>query len=130
MQTFQRYVNLVDLAMSTSIESTKVYWLAKISVDTAENETLKITDWAAGENTELVVSRLLEADLVHEGWGWGNREWTDTIQSGKNNHKNNDKMIHLAIEQFGDQKSLIQNLPNLKDQDQSICTSSTSRRKT
>ena len=38
--------------------------LAKIGVDTAENEPLKVTDSAAVENTELVVSRLLDADLV------------------------------------------------------------------
>ena len=36
----------------------------KIGVDTAENEPLKVTDSAVGENTELVVSRLLKADLV------------------------------------------------------------------
>ena len=40
------------------------YMLAKIGVDTAENEPLKVTDSAAGENTELVVSRLRKADIV------------------------------------------------------------------
>ena len=38
--------------------------LAKIGVDTAENEPLKVADSAAGENTELVISRLLKADLA------------------------------------------------------------------
>ena len=32
------------------------YFLAKLSVDTAENEPLKATDSAAGENTKLVVN--------------------------------------------------------------------------
>ena len=41
------------------------YLVAKIGVDTAENEPLNVTHSAAGENTELVVSRLLRADLVH-----------------------------------------------------------------
>ena len=38
--------------------------LAKVGVDTAENEPLEITDSAAGENTEMVVSRILKTDLV------------------------------------------------------------------
>ena len=36
----------------------------KIDVDTAENEPLKITDSAAGQNAEFVVSTLLKANLV------------------------------------------------------------------
>ena len=40
------------------------YLLANIGVDTAQNEPLKIADSAAGENTELVFSRLLNADLA------------------------------------------------------------------
>ena len=40
--------------------------LAKIGVDTAENENLKITDSAAGENKELLgSSRLLKTYIVH-----------------------------------------------------------------
>ena len=46
-------------------ELSNEYLLAKIGVDTAENEPLKIADSAAWENTELVVSRILKADLVH-----------------------------------------------------------------
>ena len=38
--------------------------LPKIGVDTAENVPLKVSDSAAGDNTELVVARLLKADLV------------------------------------------------------------------
>ena len=38
--------------------------LARIGVDTAEKEPLEVTDSAAGENTELVVNRLLKTDLV------------------------------------------------------------------
>ena len=38
--------------------------LAKVGVDTAENEPLEITDSAVGENTEMVVSRILKTDLV------------------------------------------------------------------
>ena len=53
----QKSVNLVDIVKSfpTSIQ----YFLANIGVDTTENESLKITDSAAGENTELVGSRCL-----------------------------------------------------------------------
>ena len=41
--------------------------LAKVGVDTAENEPLEITDSAVGENTEMVVSRILKTDLVGGG---------------------------------------------------------------
>ena len=37
------------------------------SVDTAENEPFKITDSAAGETANLVVSRLLKAYLLGKG---------------------------------------------------------------
>ena len=40
--------------------------LARIGVDTAEKEPLEVTDSAAGENTELVVNRLLKADLAQK----------------------------------------------------------------
>ena len=42
----------------------KEYFVAKIGVDTAENEPLKVTDSVAGKNAEWVVSRLRKADLV------------------------------------------------------------------
>ena len=45
-------------------ELSNEHLLAKIGVDTTETDPLKIKDLAAGENTELVVSRLLKADLV------------------------------------------------------------------
>ena len=45
-------------------ELSNEYLLAKLGVDTAENEPLKVTDSAAGENTELVVSRLRKVDIV------------------------------------------------------------------
>ena len=38
--------------------------LPKTGVDTAEKEPLEVADSAAGENTELVVNRLLKADLA------------------------------------------------------------------
>ena len=38
---------------------------AIVAVYTAENELLKVPDLATGENTGLVVSRLLKGDLVH-----------------------------------------------------------------
>ena len=55
----QKCVDLVDL-----IRFSNEYSIAKIGVDTAENEPRKVADSAAGENTEFLVSRLLRADLV------------------------------------------------------------------
>ena len=57
----QKYVNIVDLFKNFVSNE---YSLVKIGVDTAEIEPLKITDSAAGENTELGVSRPLEVDLA------------------------------------------------------------------
>ena len=56
----QKYVNLVDLVKSFIHD----YFFAKIGVDTAESEPLNVADLAAGENTELVINRLLKADLA------------------------------------------------------------------
>lgn len=58
--------------MEKSLENHRVYLVylvksflpAKISVDTIENELLKLRGSAAGENMELVVSRLRKADVV------------------------------------------------------------------
>ena len=58
--------------MEKSLENHRVYLVdlvksflpAKISVDTIENELLKVRGSAAGENMELVVSRLRKADVV------------------------------------------------------------------
>ena len=44
------------------------YSVEKFGVDTAKNEPLKSKETAVGENTELVVSRLLIADLVPQGY--------------------------------------------------------------
>ena len=61
----QKLVNLVDLVKSFPTYSNEhLVVLAKICVDTAENEPPKITDSAAGNNTELVVNRPLKADHV------------------------------------------------------------------
>ena len=57
----QKYVNIVDLFNNFVSNE---YSLVKIGVDTAEIEPLKITDSAAGENTELVVNILLKADPI------------------------------------------------------------------
>ena len=46
----------------------------QIGVDKTENELLKVTDSADGENIELVVSRLLRADFV-VAWGSFPRNW-------------------------------------------------------
>ena len=45
-------------------ELSNEYLLTKIGVDTAENVPLIVSDSAARDNTELVVARLLKADLV------------------------------------------------------------------
>ena len=58
----QKHVNRVDLVKSFA--KSIYYSIAKIGVDTAENEPRKVADSAAGENTEFLVSRLLRADLV------------------------------------------------------------------
>ena len=60
------------IQMEKSLENHRVYLVdlvksflpAKISVDTIENELLKVRGSAAGENMELVVSRLHKADVV------------------------------------------------------------------
>ena len=52
--TVQKYVNIVDLFKNFVSNE---YSLVKIGVDTAEIEPLKITDSAAAENTELVISQ-------------------------------------------------------------------------
>ena len=57
----QKYVNIVDLFKNFVSNE---YSLVKIGVDTAEIEPLKITDSAAGQNAEIVVSTLLKANLV------------------------------------------------------------------
>ena len=48
-------------------ELSNEHLLAKIGVDTPENVPRKVADSAAGENTELVVSRLLKTDLLEGG---------------------------------------------------------------
>ena len=50
------HVNIVDLFKNFVSNE---YSLVKIGVDTAEIEPLKITDSAAGENTELIVNNII-----------------------------------------------------------------------
>ena len=53
---------LFSISFSNSIITKR--FLANFRGDTPKSEPPKITDSAAGETTELVVSRLLKADLV------------------------------------------------------------------
>ena len=54
-------MNLVDLVKNFS---TRIYSQKSASIQ-PRTSLSKVIDSAAGENTELVVSRLLRADLVH-----------------------------------------------------------------
>ena len=64
-----------------------MYLLAKIGVDTAENDPLKAADSAAWENTELVLSRLLKADL-EDAWIPAPARTALKRKSGKTDEKN------------------------------------------